>query len=87
MLVLGLTACGSSDGVAATAHQGDAFCKLAQSAKADHDALDNMDISNPDQVKLNFGAAVDSLQVVVAKAPKDIADTCLLYTSPSPRDS
>lgn len=81
LLVLGLTACGSSDGVAATAHQGDAFCKLAQSAKDDHDALDTMDISNPDTVKLNFGAAIDSLNAVVAKAPKDIADTAKLLLS------
>jgi hypothetical protein len=78
LLVLGLTACGSSDGVAATAKQGDAFCKLAQSAKDDHDALDVMDTSNPDTVKLNFGAAIDSLSAVVAKAPKDIADTAKL---------
>ena len=81
LLVLGLTACGSSDGVAATAHQGDAFCKLAQSAKDDHDALDNLDISNPDKVKLEFGAAIDSLNAVVAKAPKDIADTAKLLLS------
>jgi hypothetical protein len=78
VLVLGFTACGSSDGVAATAKQGDAFCKLAQSAKVDHDALDSMDISKPDTVKLNFGAAVDSLSAVVAKAPKDIVDTAKL---------
>lgn len=75
MLVLGLTACGSSDGVAATATKGDAFCKLAQVAKDDNDALDAIDFTDPVVVKREFTAAIDSLTAIVAKAPKDIADT------------
>ncbi len=75
LLVLGLTACGSSDGVAATATKGDAFCKLAQIAKDDNDALDAIDITDPDKVKLELGVAIDSLTAALAKAPKDIADT------------
>ena len=75
LLALGLTACGGSDGVAATATKGDAFCKLAQAAKDDNDALDAIDVTDPAKVKLEFGAAIDSLNAIVAKAPKDIADT------------
>ncbi len=73
--ILALAACGSSDGAAATATEGDAFCKLAQTAKDDNDALDNVDITDPQAVKLEFGAAVDSLTAAAAKAPQDIADT------------
>ena len=72
---LALAACGSSDGAAATATEGDEFCKLAQSAKDDNDALDSVDITDAEQVKLEFGAAIDSLTAAAAKAPKDIADT------------
>ena len=72
---LALAACGSSDGAAATATEGDEFCKLAQTAKDDNDALDSVDVTDPEQVKLEFGAAVDSLAAAAAKAPKDIADT------------
>ncbi len=72
---LSFAACGSSDEVAATATEGDAFCKLAQIAKDDNDALDNVDLSDPAAVKLELGAAIDSLTAASAKAPKDIADT------------
>ncbi len=75
VLALPLVACGSSDGVAATAKEGDAFCKLAQVAKDDNDALDTIDITDSAKVKLEFGAAVDSLTAAAAKAPTDIADT------------
>ncbi len=75
ILALPLAACGSSDGVAATAKEGDAFCKLAQIAKDDNDALDTIDITDTAKVKLEFGAAVDSLTAAAAKAPTDIADT------------
>ena len=76
LLVLGLTACGSSDGVAATATKGDSFCKLAQIAKDDNDALDAINDGNePSEIKILLGAAIDSLGAAAAKAPKDIADT------------
>jgi hypothetical protein len=76
VVALGCTACGSSSGgVTATAKKGDAFCKLAQVAKADNDALDVVDVSDTAKVKLELGAAIDSLTAAVAKAPKDIADT------------
>ena len=75
VLALPLTACGSSDGVAATATEGDAFCKLAQTAKDDNDALDTIDITDTAKVKLELGAAIDSLTAAAAKAPNDIADT------------
>jgi hypothetical protein len=75
VFVLGLSACGSSDGVAATATKGDAFCKLAQVAKDDNDAFEAVDASDSAKVKLELGAALDSLDAAVAKAPKDIADT------------
>ena len=72
---LSFAACGGSDEVAATATEGDAFCKLAQAAKDDNDALDDVDLSDPAAVKLELGAAIDSLTAAAAKAPKDIADT------------
>jgi hypothetical protein len=75
LLVLGLTACGSSDGVSATAKQGDAFCKLAQTAKEENDTLDATDFTDSAKVKLQLPAAIDSLSAAVDKAPKDIADT------------
>ncbi len=70
-----VAACGSTVGQPATATKGDAFCKLAQTAKDDNDALDNLDPTNPTEVKLQLGAAIDSLSAVAAKAPKDIVDT------------
>lgn len=75
VVALGFTACGGGEGVAATATEGDAFCKLAQVAKDDNDALDAIDVTDPAKVKLEFGAAIDSLSAAAAKAPKDIADT------------
>lgn len=75
IVALGLTACGSSGGVAATASKGDAFCKLAQTAKDDNDSLDALDGSDPTKIKLELGAAIDSLSAAVGKAPKDIVDT------------
>lgn len=69
------TACGGGDGVAATATKGDAFCKLAEVAKADNDALDSVDLTDSAKVKLELGAAIDSLSAAAAKAPKDIAET------------
>lgn len=74
-IVLGISACGSDGGVADTAKEGDAFCKLAQSAKDANDDLDNVDTADPTEVKLVIGAAIDTLDAAVAKAPKDIVDT------------
>ena len=74
-LGFGFTACGSSGGVAATATKGDAFCKLAQTAKDDNDALDALDFTDSAKVKLELPAAIDSLSAAVAKAPTDIAAT------------
>jgi hypothetical protein len=74
-LAVGATACGSSGGTAATAKEGDAFCKAADTANTDNDALDSLDFTDPAQVKLQLPAAIDSLSAAVAKAPKDIADT------------
>jgi hypothetical protein len=75
ILTVSFTACGSSDGQAATASEGDTFCKLAQVAKDDNDALDDLDPTDPAKVKLELGAAIDSLTAVAAAAPKDIAGT------------
>ncbi len=72
---LSFAACGSSDEVAATATEGDAFCKLAQIAKDDNDALDDIDITDPTKVRVGLSVAIDSLTAASAKAPKDIADT------------
>ena len=74
-VILGLASCGSSGGVAATASKGDAFCKLAASAKQDNDTLNALDFSDPTKLKLDLSAAIDSLSAAVAKAPKDIAAT------------
>jgi hypothetical protein len=74
-VILGVASCGSSVGVAATASKGDAFCKLAASAKQDNDALNAVDFSDPTKLKLDLSAAIDSLSAAVAKAPKDIVDT------------
>ena len=74
ILALSLAACGSSGGVA-TAKEGDAFCKLSQSAKDDNDALNALDFTDATKVKVSLSAALDSLSAVAAIAPKDIADT------------
>ncbi|MEP7204331.1 MAG: hypothetical protein ABI894_17095 [Ilumatobacteraceae bacterium] len=75
LVALAITACGSSDGQAATANEGDDFCKLAQTAKDDNDELDTIDPTDSNAVKLTLGGAIDSLSAAAAKAPKDIVDT------------
>ena len=75
VLGLGFTACGTSDSVAATAAKGDAFCKLAQTAKDDNDTLNSLDGTDVAKIKRELGGAIDSLTAAVAKAPKDIVDT------------
>jgi hypothetical protein len=70
-----IAACGSTVGRPETATRGDAFCKLALTANDDNDALDNVDPTNPTEVKLQLSAAIDSLSAVAAKAPRDITDT------------
>ncbi len=75
LVALGIAACGSSDGQAATAEEGSQFCTLAQTAKDDNDALDDVDFTDPTAVKLQLTAAIDSLTAMAAKAPKDIVDT------------
>ena len=70
-----IAACGSSGGQAATAAKGDAFCKLAQTAKDDNDAFSNVDPTDTAKAKVELSGAIDSLSAVAAKAPKDIADT------------
>ncbi|MEO8267206.1 MAG: hypothetical protein ABI706_17015 [Ilumatobacteraceae bacterium] len=75
VLGLGFTACGSSDSVAATAAKGDAFCKSAETAKVDNDALNAIDGTDTTKIKLELGGAIDSLTTAVAKAPKDIVVT------------
>jgi len=75
LLGFAFTACGSSDGQAATASEGDNFCKLAQVAKDDNDALDDLVPTDPAKVKVQLSGAIDSLTVVEAAAPKDIKDT------------
>ena len=74
-VILGLTACGSSGGVAATATKGDAFCKLAQVAKNDNDTLNGLDLGDAAKVKVQLSGAIDSLSAAAAKAPSDIAAT------------
>ncbi|MGZ7036155.1 MAG: hypothetical protein ACXVIQ_13160 [Ilumatobacteraceae bacterium] len=74
-VILVLASCGSSGGVAATATKGDAFCKLAATAKQDNDTLNTLDFTDTAKLKLDLSAAIDSLSAAVAKAPKDIADT------------
>lgn len=75
VVALSFTACGSSDGQAATATEGDAFCTLAQDAADDEDAVQKMDINDSAKVKLLLSTAIDSLSAAAAKAPKDIVDT------------
>lgn len=75
VLAIAFTACGSSDGKAATASDGDAFCTAAQVAKADNDALQDLDPTDPAKVKVQLSGAIDSLSTVAAKAPADISAT------------
>jgi hypothetical protein len=75
VLALSFTACGSSDGQAASASAGDEFCKLAQVAKDDNDELSNIDSTDPSAVKVTLSGAIDSLTAMAAKAPSDISDT------------
>ena len=75
VLAFSFTACGSSDGQAATASEGDQFCSLAQVAKDDNDALSNVDSTDPSAVKLALSGAIDSLTAMAGKAPSDISDT------------
>jgi hypothetical protein len=76
VVAISVTACGSSSGEqAATAQAGDSFCKLAQVAKDDNDALSNLDPTDPAKVKVQLSGAIDSLNALSAKAPKDIEAT------------
>ena len=75
VLAITVAACGSSDGKAATASEGDAFCTAAQVAKADNDAVQRLDSLDPAKVKVQFSGAIDSLSTVAAKAPADISET------------
>jgi hypothetical protein len=77
VLALSFTAaaCGSSDGQAASASEGDQFCKLAQVAKDDNDALNNLDPTDTAKVKLTLSSAIDSLTVMAKEAPSDISAT------------
>ncbi|MEY2415028.1 MAG: hypothetical protein QOH53_362, partial [Ilumatobacteraceae bacterium] len=76
VVVVSATACGSSGGgQAATAQAGDSFCKLAQVAKDDNDALNNFDTADAAKVKVELSGALDSLTAASAKAPKDIEAT------------
>jgi hypothetical protein len=74
-IALSFTSCGSSDSVAATATKGDAFCKLAQVARDDNDALSAADFTDKAKLKLLLTSAIDSLSAMSAKAPKDVAAT------------
>ena len=75
LAVVSVAACGSTGGQAATAQSGDGFCKLAQVAKDDNDALSNLDPTDPAKVKVQLSGAIDSLSSLSAKAPKDIEAT------------
>jgi hypothetical protein len=75
VIALGFTACGSGSNVAATAAKGDAFCKLAQTAKTANDQLDALDFTDTAKVRIDLPSAIDSLSAATAKAPKDIAAT------------
>jgi hypothetical protein len=78
IVALSFTACGDNTSVAATATKGDAFCKLAQTAHDDNQALNKMsdaDLADKAKIKLRLTAAIDSLTAMVAKAPKDVAVT------------
>jgi hypothetical protein len=75
VLAIAFTACGSSDGQAATATEGDQFCTLAQVARDDEQTLENVDPTDATALKLNYSAAIDSVSAMAAKAPKDISAT------------
>jgi hypothetical protein len=74
-LSISAAACGSSDGQAATASEGDQFCKLAKVAKDDNDALQNLDPTDTAKVKLTLSGAIDSLTIMAKEAPSDISAT------------
>jgi hypothetical protein len=76
VVAISVTACGGGGGgQAATAQSGDSFCKLAQVAKDDNDALSNLDPTDPAKVKVQLSGAIDSLTALSAKAPKDVETT------------
>ena len=76
VVAISVTACGGGGGgQAATAQAGDSFCKLAQGAKDDNDALSNLDPTDPSKVKVQLSGAIDSLSTLSDKAPKDIQAT------------
>ena len=68
VVAISVTACGGGGGgQAATAQAGDSFCKLAQGAKDDNDALSNIDPTDPAKVKVQLSGAIDSLSTLSAK--------------------
>ena len=74
--VISVAACGDDGGgQAASAQAGDSFCKLAQVAKDDNDALSDLDPTDPAKIKVQLSGAIDSLTTLSAKAPKDIEAT------------
>jgi hypothetical protein len=76
LVAISVTACGGGGGgQAATAQAGDSFCKLAQVAKDDNDALRNLDPSDPAKARVKLSGAIDSLSKLSDKAPKDIQTT------------
>lgn len=75
VVVIAVAACGAAGGQAATARSGDGFCRLAQVAKDDNDALSNLDPTDPAKIKVQLSGAIDSLGSLTAKAPKDIEAT------------
>jgi hypothetical protein len=75
VVALSFTACGGSDDVAATATEGDAFCKLAQVARDQQETLEDVDPTDASALELNYSAAIDSVSAMAAKAPKDISAT------------
>jgi hypothetical protein len=76
VVAISVTACGGGGGgQAASAQAGDSFCKLAQGAKDDNDALSNLDPTDPAKVKVQLSGAIDSLSTLSDKAPKDIQAT------------
>ncbi len=74
VLGLGLTACGS-DGVAATATEGDVFCNARPDSQGRQRLAQRTGWNRHDKLKVELSGAIDSLTAAVAKAPKDIADT------------
>jgi hypothetical protein len=75
LAALSVAACGSSDGQAATAGEGDDFCRLAQIARDDEQDLEAVDATDANAVELSLTTAIDSLTAMAAKAPKDISTT------------